>query len=202
MKKLSVLIFTLLAVALAGCGSSSTAPAPSYTLTLTSSAITEGAAITDTYAGLDAPTCTGDNNSPPLAIAWTGTMPSTVESLVIMVYDPDSDPTNYVHWIVYNIATSVTSIAQATAEADIAASTGTHALFAINSDGDAAYFGPCPPAGNHEYVFKVYAISEADLTDVAGVTITDPDTIFAALQTAGTSVVASDSFSAYYPAIP
>src|SRR5262245_47546968 len=58
-------------------------------------------------------TCEGRDVSPPLA--WTG-VPAAAKSLVLIVDDPDApDPkapkTTWVHWVLYNLPPSATSLA-------------------------------------------------------------------------------------------
>src|SRR5688500_7308348 len=79
-------------------------------LTLTSPAFTSGGPIPAQY------TCEGPNVSPPLE--WAG-IPASARSLALIVDDPDApDPrapkTTYVHWVLYGIPPSVTSLAEGT----------------------------------------------------------------------------------------
>src|SRR5215468_2145331 len=75
-------------------------------LTLTSPAFGPNASIPKKH------TCEGDDVSPPLA--WSG-VPAKAKSLVLIVDDPDApDPkaprTTWVHWVVYDIPPSQTSL--------------------------------------------------------------------------------------------
>jgi Raf kinase inhibitor-like YbhB/YbcL family protein len=79
------------------------------TLKLTSTAFAHGGEIASKY------TCEGQDVSPPLA--WSG-VPTNGKSLVLIVDDPDApDPAapkmTWVHWVLYNIPTSVSSLAEA-----------------------------------------------------------------------------------------
>jgi hypothetical protein len=92
-------------------------------------------------------------------------------------------PANYIHWILYNIPTTVTSL-------DQGAAAPAGASFGLNDSGNAQYDGPCPPTGeNHTYQFKVWALTIADLE-------TDPN--FDALVPASiiTAIDANDTDSA------
>ncbi len=99
-------------------------------------------------------TCDGNDVSPPLA--WSGA-PANSRSFVLIVDDPDApDPhaprTVWVHWVVYNLAASVTGLAEALAQLPPGAKAG------INDFGKTGYGGPCPPIGTHRYFFKLYAL--------------------------------------------
>ncbi len=117
---------------------------------LTSSAFTEGGSIPPRY------TCEGADISPPLD--WSGA-PEGTRSFVLFVDDPDApDPAHpertYVHWIVYNIPSTETHLAE-NASAD-GLPDGTSV--GNNDWGNAAYGGPCPPTGRHRYFFKLHAL--------------------------------------------
>ena len=145
-----------LLVAAAACGSSgggSTSKSKSTTsetttsassgvhLELTSSAFTDGGAIPSQY------TCDGAGQSPPLS--WTG-VPAGTASLALRVQDIDT-PTKFIHWLIYDIPPSTTSMA--------AGQVPPGAKQATNSFGKQAYGGMCPPAGQrHRYVFTMLAL--------------------------------------------
>jgi len=111
--------------------------------------------------------CQGANLSPPLA--WSGVTQGT-QSLALVVDDPDSQPPGFVHWLIYNIPPSTTSLPEGV-PAEATLSDGTRqgvngfALFAEEGQtfpGGAAinrigYDGPCPPSA-HRYVFTLYAL--------------------------------------------
>jgi len=118
-------------------------------LLLTSSAFVPNAEIPSRY------TCEGRNVSPPLA--WAG-IPERARSLVLIVDDPDApDPMapkmTWVHWLLYNIPTSVTSLDEAVRQLP----PGT--LEGINDWKRTGYGGPCPPIGRHRYFHKLYALN-------------------------------------------
>lgn len=91
-------------------------------------------------------TCRGSNT--PVPLAWTG-VPSRAASIALVVDDPDAPGGTFTHWVVFNLPATASGI------------TGGHlpagAAQARNSNGRAAYFGPCPPSGTHHYRFTVYA---------------------------------------------
>ncbi len=101
-------------------------------------------------------TCEGGDVSPPLT--WAGVPPSA-KSLVLIVDDPDApDPSaprmTWVHWVVYNLPTTTTSLAESQSSTSLprGAKTG------LNDWKKPDYGGPCPPVGRHRYFFKLYAL--------------------------------------------
>lgn len=114
-------------------------------LALTSTAFGEGAPIPTLY------TCKGQNTSPPLDI--TG-VPNTAKSIALVMHDPDAVSGDFVHWLIWNIPVSTTSIA--------ASSVPTIAVQGQNGRGQNGYTGPCPPAGTgtHHYIFELYALDK------------------------------------------
>src|SRR3954468_9431186 len=114
-------------------------------LTITSPAFAANGEIPAVY------TCEGNDLSPPLA--WSGAPPGT-KSFALIVDDPDApDPKapkmTYVHWVLYDIAASVSSLEQRAA---------THlrsgAREGVNDWKPSGWGGPCPPIGRHRYFFK------------------------------------------------
>lgn len=89
--------------------------------------------------------------SPPLQ--WSKG-PEGTKSYAIIVEDPDAPNGTYYHWLVYNIPAAVQSLAER-------AVITSPAIEAINSSGNTYFVGPCPPIGEHRYVFHVYALSDA-----------------------------------------
>jgi Raf kinase inhibitor-like YbhB/YbcL family protein len=111
-------------------------------LGLTSSAFTDAGAIPGQY------TCNGANQSPPLS--WGG-VPAGTASLALRLQDIDT-PQKFVHWLVYDIKPSTTSLA--------AGESPPGAKQAPNSFGRPGYGGPCPPSGQrHRYVFTLLALA-------------------------------------------
>lgn len=102
-------------------------------------------------------TCTGEDVNPPLEIQDT---PRNTESLVLIVDDPDAPSKAWVHWVIFNIDPSTTSIEEN--------SSPTPAVLGQNDFGKTGYGGPCPPSGTHRYFFKLYALdTKLDLDDTA-----------------------------------
>ena len=101
-------------------------------------------------------TCDGEDVSPPLA--WSGAPPGT-RSLALVVDDPDApDPTApklvWVHWILYDLPTSATSLAEGLTAAPLPPGTRE----GLNDWKQPGWRGPCPPIGRHRYFHKLYAL--------------------------------------------
>jgi Raf kinase inhibitor-like YbhB/YbcL family protein len=96
-------------------------------------------------------TCEGEDVAPDLT--WAGA-PTGARSFALIVDDPDApDPKapkmTYVHWVVYDIPASISSLNGTTPA-------GAHD--GLNDWKRAGYGGPCPPIGRHRYYFKLYAL--------------------------------------------
>ena len=101
-------------------------------------------------------TCDGDDVSP--ALAWTGA-PAGTQSFVLIVDDPDApDPAapklTYVHWVLYDIPSTVSTLAEGVKTADLREGMRDGS----NDWKRTGYGGPCPPVGRHRYFFKLYAL--------------------------------------------
>jgi hypothetical protein len=130
-------------IGLAACTpvSSQEASAMPDSMRLTSPAFTDGGAIPEDY------TCDGGDLSPPLA--WEGA-PQGVHSFALVVTDPDAG--GFVHWVLVNIPGDVRELPEG--EGDAIGTPGR------NGFGDEGWGGPCPPSGEHRYVFELIAVSE------------------------------------------
>ena len=100
-------------------------------------------------------TCEGEDISLPLT--WSGA-PAKTKSFALISDDPDApDPKapkmTYVHWVLYDIPVSVTSLGEG-------ASTHLPAGVreGLNDWKRTGWGGPCPPIGRHRYFFKLYAL--------------------------------------------
>jgi Raf kinase inhibitor-like YbhB/YbcL family protein len=98
--------------------------------------------------------CSGGGQavSPPLTI---GGVPKEAKSLALVVDDPDAPGGTFTHWMVWNIAPSTTAIAEGLPPAG--ASEGK------NGYGKAGWGAPCPPSGEHHYIFVLYALDTAQI---------------------------------------
>ena len=120
------------------------------TMTLESPAFTHMGDIPKRY------TCDGADTSPPLA--WTG-VPEGAKSLVLIVDDPDApDPKapkmTWVHWVLYNIPSDASGLAEEVSPQALPAGTKE----GLSNWKKTGYGGPCPPIGRHRYFFKLYAL--------------------------------------------
>ena len=101
--------------------------------------------------------CTGKNISPELN--WTAG-PKGTKSYALTMYDPDA-PTGsgWWHWVVYNLPSDTTHLAQGAGEA-----TGRQLPSGTAQGktdfGSAGFGGACPPQGDeeHRYIFTIYAL--------------------------------------------
>jgi Raf kinase inhibitor-like YbhB/YbcL family protein len=115
---------------------------------LTSSAFKDGGMIPTKY------TCDGANVSPPLE--WSGA-PQTTKSLALICDDPDAPGKTWVHWVVFNLPASRTSLPENVPPQETIAGEGKQG---INDFKKIGYGGPCPPSGTHRYFFKLYALAD------------------------------------------
>jgi Raf kinase inhibitor-like YbhB/YbcL family protein len=129
-------------VILAGCAPAKPAEVGSMAdLSVISTAFGEGQAIPAQYS------CDGEDRSPPLA--WPGA-PDDGRFAAILVTDPDAG--GFIHWSAVNVEGS--SLAEG------ASGSATAGVEGSNGFGRTGWGGPCPPSGEHRYVFTVYALSE------------------------------------------
>lgn len=136
-------------------------PAGKDHMQLTSNAFTEGAAIPAKY------TCDAKNVSPPLK--WSG-VPAGTKSLVLIVDDPDAPSGTWVHWVLYDLAPTVSELPEDLAKSQFVAGGAKQGL---NDFKHLGYGGPCPPHGKpHRYFFKLYAL-DATLELKSGLTKKD-----------------------------
>ena len=120
------------------------------TFTLRSAAFRAGEEIPAVH------TCDGRDVAPPLQ--WSGA-PTGTKSFVLIVDDPDApDPAapkrTYVHWVLYDIPASATSLVEGVTSAGLAVGTRE----GVNDWDRTGYGGPCPPIGRHRYFFKLSAL--------------------------------------------
>ncbi len=120
------------------------------TFSLTSAAFTKGGGIPAKH------TCDGDDISPSLS--WDG-VPENAQSLALIMDDPDApDPDDprvtWVHWVLYNIPTSVSVLSEGVTVAQLPQG----ARQGKNDWNRTGYGGPCPPIGRHRYFHKLYAL--------------------------------------------
>jgi Raf kinase inhibitor-like YbhB/YbcL family protein len=127
------------------------------TLEITSPAFSPNEEIPSKY------TCDGEDISP--ALEWSG-LPEGTKSIALIVDDPDApDPAApkmiWVHWVLYNIPPSATSLPEAVKSQELPKGTKE----GLNDWQRTGYGGPCPPIGRHRYFHKLYAL-DAVLPDL------------------------------------
>jgi Raf kinase inhibitor-like YbhB/YbcL family protein len=121
---------------------------PAAAMNLASTDFSDGTPIPKAH---NYPRCGGQNVSPELH--WSGA-PQGTQSLAVTMIDTDVQPNKWSHWIVVNLPPATTSLARGLTSLPAGAT-------AIASNyGDAAYDGPCPPAGSglHHYKFTIWAL--------------------------------------------
>jgi Raf kinase inhibitor-like YbhB/YbcL family protein len=105
-------------------------------------------------------TCDGEDISPSLE--WSG-KPNNTQSLVLIADDPDAPIGTWVHWVIFNIPSSLNGLPEGIARSEVVEGVGTQGK---NDSRQIGYNGPCPPKGKpHRYFFKLYALDiTLDLT--------------------------------------
>ncbi|MFC3983782.1 MULTISPECIES: YbhB/YbcL family Raf kinase inhibitor-like protein [Streptosporangium] len=130
---------------------------------LTSAAFTEGGTIPKVHE------CTSGGNdprqhneSPPLT--WAGA-PTAARSYALVMRDLDNN--NLIHWVIYDIPVSVTSLPQNVDHAyRPTVPSGARQVYYRGSASLYGYQGPCSPRTVNTYEFVVYALNRASLTEL------------------------------------
>jgi hypothetical protein len=120
-------------------------------ITIKSSAFSEGEPIPKKF------TCDGEDISPELS--WGGA-PEGTKTFALINDDPDAPGKTWVHWVIFNIPGSITSLPE-NMPTDKELSDGSRQ--GTNDFRKIGYGGPCPPGGTHRYYFKLYAL-DTELT--------------------------------------
>lgn len=90
----------------------------------------------------------GGNVSPPLELRE---VPEGTKSLALICHDPDAPrKEGFIHWVVWNINPTVTTIEENTLPAG--------AVEGTTDWGATRWDGPQPPSGTHRYIFYLYAL--------------------------------------------
>jgi Raf kinase inhibitor-like YbhB/YbcL family protein len=120
--------------------------------TITSPAFSDGGPIPRAH------TCDGADMSPPLTI--TGVPDGTAE-LALIVDDPDAPAGTWVHWVLYKLPATTSSLAPGFPKEPETAKPSP-ARQGTNDFRRIGWGGPCPPRGPaHRYLFTLYALSTA-----------------------------------------
>ncbi len=104
-------------------------------------------------------TCDGNDVSPPLS--WSGA-PSGTMSYALIMYDPDAPAGTFIHWVLYDIPASITSLPEGVSKVESVSGVGRQG---VNDFGNVGYGGPCPPRGHgtHRYYLALHALSVESL---------------------------------------
>jgi Raf kinase inhibitor-like YbhB/YbcL family protein len=102
-------------------------------------------------------TCDGDNISP--ALEWEGVPEGTAE-LALIVDDPDAPGGTFTHWVVYAMPPDYTGLDRGVPPGPSASGALTLRQGLNDASDVPGYTGPCPPEGEHGYVFTLYALDE------------------------------------------
>jgi len=102
-------------------------------------------------------TCQGDDVSPPLA--WTQAPPGT-KSLALIMDDPDAPVGTWVHWVLYDLPATLTSLSEGLPRQEALPDGSKHGKsWGVDDFSRTGYYGPCPPPGHpHRYFFRLYAL--------------------------------------------
>ena len=121
-------------------------------ITITSQSFTNGGDIIEKYC-FNLNGHWGSNISPELT--WTSIPPGTA-SFVLLMEDPYAPGYFWSHWILYNIPSSNTNLAEGYA------GNSTMGIPGHIDSGAFGYEGPYPPLGEglHTYYFRIYAIDK------------------------------------------
>lgn len=121
----------------------------SHGMSLTSPAFAPGGAIPKRQG------CDGENVSPPLA--WSGA-PAKTRSYAVVVDDPDAR--SFAHWVLFNVPGDAASLPEGLRPGHLPPGAGE----GRNDFDGIGWGGPCPPAGEHRYVFRLFALDVPALT--------------------------------------
>ena len=97
-------------------------------------------------------TCYRSNHSPGLS--WANA-PRNTRSYVILIEKINEGGPHDLHWSLYNVATSLTSIPQ---HIPVGAKIDGVGLQGLNHIGDSGYTGPCLSRGLHKFQIRVFAL--------------------------------------------
>jgi Raf kinase inhibitor-like YbhB/YbcL family protein len=92
-------------------------------------------------------TCDGAGKNPELQI---GGVPAAAKSLALIVFDPDvpkaiKSDGRYLHWALWNLAITSAVIEEGRGGG-------------LSEGGHSGWIPPCPPNGEHRYVFQAFAL--------------------------------------------
>ncbi len=115
---------------------------------LKSDAVSHGGDIPRKY------TCDGSDISP--ALSW-GEPPAGTQSIALITDDPDAPGGTWVHWVLYDLPTSVRELSENVPKDQELKNSARQGRNDFRKIG---YGGMCPPPGRpHRYFFKLYALN-------------------------------------------
>ena len=112
-------------------------------------------------------TCDGKDIPPPLS--WSG-VPKDTKSFALIMTDPDVPNGIFVHWLVWNIPGKDKFIISERSK--LSGAKPSKMVTGTTSFGKTGYGGPCPPSGEHRYVFELYALNTDKIKLDKSITIT------------------------------
>ena len=148
----------LLAISILSCKKEASSPIASSTnFTVQGTNFTESGVLPKDY------TCDGTSSSP--ALSWQNPPSGTISYAVVMHHIPPSPESTHVYLLLYNISSTVLSIAKNTSGVG---------LFGVNTvNGKTQYSPPCSQGpGAKSYVITVYALSAAPVFSVPQAQVT------------------------------
>lgn len=141
-----MIVMTLIVMTAFSCSSSGGDAKKGPALDVKSSAFGNAKSMSDKY------TCDDVDISPPLE--WENA-PAGTKSFAVICETPDAPTGSWVQWLIYDIPAGMTNLPQAvakTGQLDFGARQGK------NDFDEVGYSGPCLPAGEHRFFFRVYAL--------------------------------------------
>ncbi len=92
-------------------------------------------------------TCRGEGISPALDITE---IPEGTQSLSLILKDPDAPSGTFIHYVVWNISPDTKNIPEN--------ATPSGSVVGTNTAGRNIFVSPCPPQGQHHYIYYLYAL--------------------------------------------
>jgi len=141
-----MIVMILILMVFVSCSKSGEGAKKVAALEVKSTAFGHAMSMSDKY------TCDDMDISPPLE--WKNA-PAGTKSFAIICETPDAPTGNWVQWVIYDIPAEMTNLPQSVAKTeqlDFGARQGK------NEFDQVGYSGPCLPAGEHRFFFRVYAL--------------------------------------------
>jgi len=142
----AMIVLILILVVFVSCSKSGEEAKKGAVLEVKSTAFGNAKSMSDKY------TCDDVDISPPLE--WKDA-PAGTKSFAIICETPDAPTGNWIQWLIYDIPGDVTSLPQAvpkTGQLENGTKQGKNDFDGVG------YNGPCLPAGEHRFFFRVYAL--------------------------------------------